>query len=264
MEYVSSSPCRSVPSLGGAPGVLTGALRQAARLTLARDTQAPHQGAASSSGLREKPPRQAILVADDDPLIVATFSQGLRSAGFEVIGAFDTTSALKACIEHSPALAILDYRMPGSNGIDLAAAIGAQTSVPVIFLSAYRDEPIVREAIRAGAMIYLVKPIDVEQLLPVVSSAIERARELTALRAEIGSTQKRTRLVSIATGLLMERLQISQKEAFERMRRHARSTRTRLEDVAEALIGATEAATRLYGEIRGRAQGSEPDSPGQE
>ncbi len=264
MEYVSSQTSRPAPPLGTAPGVLAGAFRQAARLTLAHDTPVRHQGAASSSARREKPERQAILVADDDPLIVATLSQGLRSAGFDVIEAFDTASALKACIEHSPALAILDYRMPDSNGIELAAAIGAQTGVPVIFLSAYSDEPIVREAIRAGAMIYLVKPIDVEQLLPVVSSAIERARELTALRAEIGSAQKRTRLVSVATGLLMERLQISQREAFERLRRHARSTRTRLEDVAEALISATEAATKLYGEVSGRAQGSEHDPPGQE
>jgi len=77
-----------------------------------------------------------VLVADDDPLIVATLGHVLHSAGFDVAEVFDGASALEACIRLTPALAIVDYAMPGSNGVELARMIALQTAVPVMFLSA--------------------------------------------------------------------------------------------------------------------------------
>lgn len=187
-----------------------------------------------------------IVVADDDPLIVATLSRGLRDAGFIIVEAYDSASALEACLRNSPTVALIDYKMPGATGAELARSIAAQTTIPIVFLSGYSDESLVREAIDAGAMSYLVKPIDISQLLPVLRSAVERARDLRQLRSEIKIAQTRNRTIGIATGLLMLRFQITQKDAFERLRRHARSTRSRLEDVAAALLRATEENTVLY------------------
>lgn len=200
--------------------------------------------------------RQSILVADDDRLIVATLGRGLAKAGFEVIEAFDSASALEGCVQYAPSLAIIDYKMPGLTGIDLAGSITSRTNVPVIFLSAYSDEPIVRAALGAGAMVYLVKPVDVQQLIPVVHGALEMAAKMQVLRDEIKATQKRNRVVNIATGLLMARFQIGEREAFGRLRRHARSTRTRLEEVAEALLRATEETSQLYEKLRHSGPGS--------
>ncbi|HUI59287.1 MAG TPA: response regulator [Steroidobacteraceae bacterium] len=190
----------------------------------------------------------SILVADDDRLIVATLGRGLRAAGFQVIEAFDSASALELCIERAPSLAIIDYKMPGATGVELARLIAERTAVPVIFLSAYSDPPIVDDAIAAGAMTYLVKPIDIGQLLPVARSALQRARELRKLRTELKSAHSRGKVISTATGLVMSRFHISEKDAYERLRRQARSTRMRLEDVAAALLRATEEAARLCGE----------------
>ncbi len=193
--------------------------------------------------------KSIILVADDDPLIVVTLGQGLRAAGFDVLEARDSTSALEACTQHNPALALLDYAMPGLTGVELARLIATRTSVPVMFLSAYSDAAIVQDAIEAGAMTYLVKPIDIEQLLPVIRTALQRARELHALRfqtEQLNSALQTARAVSVATGLVMAKFQIGQREALERMRRHARSTRTRLEEVATQLLRATDEAGRLY------------------
>ncbi len=150
----------------------------------------------TNSGGQEPP---TILVVDDDRLIVATLGRGLRAAGFRVIEAFDSATALALCIQHRPALAVIDYKMPDSTGVELAKRMAKHTSAPVIFLSAYSDAEIVREAISAGAMSYLVKPIDTGQLLPVIRSALERAQELQELRTELKTVQVRTKLTGVAT-----------------------------------------------------------------
>jgi AmiR/NasT family two-component response regulator len=211
--------------------------------------------------------RATVLVADDDPLIVATLGHGLRAAGFDVFEAFDGPSALDACVAHNPSLAIIDYAMPGPNGVEMARLIAARTSVPVIFLSASSDEAVVREAIAAGAMTFLVKPIDTQQLLPVVRTALERAREFQALRSQadqLNTALQTGRNVSIATGLLMAKLQIGQQEALERMRRHARSKRIRLEAFATELLRANDEAGKLYESLSNRIEARPPGAGGTE
>jgi AmiR/NasT family two-component response regulator len=195
-----------------------------------------------------------VLLADDDRLIVATLGQRLRAAGYEVLEAFDGPSALKACMTLSPDLAIIDHSMPGMSGVELARAIASSTNTPVIFLSAYSDEAIVTDAIAAGAMTYLVKPIDTEQLLPIVRTALQRAREFHALRFQAGNLAtalQKDRNVSVAIGLLMAKFNIGQREAFERLRRHARSVRAKMDDVATELLRANDETGRmleLYGD----------------
>lgn len=198
--------------------------------------------------------RPSVLVADDDRLIVATLSRGLRTSGFDVIETYDSAGALEGCLRYAPSVAVIDYKMPGSTGAELARAITSQTSVPIIFLSGYSETSIVRQAVEAGAMTYLVKPIDIAQLLPVIRSAIERAHDLRQLRSAIKRVQERDRTISIVIGLLMSRFQISAREAFDRLRRHARSTRSRIEDVAAALLRATETTASLYEKLNEQVQ----------
>jgi response regulator NasT len=174
----------------------------------------------------------------------------LRAAGFDVLEAFDATVALEICASHAVSAAIVDYAMPGMNGIEFARLNAERAaSVPVIFLSGYSDEAIVAEAIAAGAMTYLVKPVDTKHLLPVIRAALQRSRELNALRTQtqqLNSALQSSRPVNIATGLLMARFQIGQEEAFERLRRQARSRRTRLEEVAAELLRVNDEADKLY------------------
>lgn len=194
-------------------------------------------------------PRPTLLIADDDPLILATLGHVLRNADFDVIEAQNSAEALAACLERKPALAIIDYALPGTNGVELARLITNQTATPLMFLSAYKDESIVQAAIAAGAMAYLIKPIDTLHVLPAIRTALQRAVELNALRSQadqLNLALQSRRAISVATGLVMARFQIGQQEALERMRRMARSRRTRLETFAGELVKATDDATKLY------------------
>lgn len=195
--------------------------------------------------------KNVVLVADDDPLIVATLAQRLRSAGYAVLEAFDGPTALAAAVDAHPDLAIIDHSMPGMNGLELARILAASSTTAVIFLSAHNDEALVNDAIAAGAMTYVVKPIDTEQLLPIVRTALQRAREAHALQGQndkLRATLERDQSVSAAAGVLMATFRLDQREALERLRYRARSRRAKLEDVATELLRTFDAAGKLLHE----------------
>jgi response regulator NasT len=184
-----------------------------------------------------------LLVVDDDRVILATLEDGLHDAGYEVAVAGSAKEAIDLIIASPPDLAIIDVRMPGMDGIALAGHLREHTNVPFVFLSAYGDLPLVRSAVAQGALGYLLKPIDIHQLVPSIEASLERGRELTRLRESENrlktalSIEQKTRT---AVGLLMERRRLDQQSAFEVLRMYARSQRRKIGDVAQDVISAAE------------------------
>ena len=130
--------------------------------------------------------RATILVCDDDRLVLATLVHGLKTAGFDVIEADNGDDAILLARERRPDLALLDMRMNGKTGLDVAAYLRDHVGTPFMFLSAFNDERIVRQAVEFGALAYLVKPLDVRQIVPAVESALARSglRADSAAQAE--------------------------------------------------------------------------------
>lgn len=166
-----------------------------------------------------------LLIADDDRLVLATLADGLRRAGYTVLEATSGDEAIAAACEQPPDLAILDMRMPGRSGVDVAVWLREHTDTPFIFLSAYGDTAAVEEAVRAGALGYLVKPLDVQQILPSIDAALMRGRELNALleeEAQLSAALRLGRQTSLAVGILMARHQLTEQAAFNQLRAGAR------------------------------------------
>jgi response regulator NasT len=130
--------------------------------------------------------RATILVCDDDRLVLATLVHGLKSAGYDVVEADNGDDAILLARERRPDLALLDMRMNGKTGLDVAAYLRDHVGTPFMFLSAFNDERIVRQAVEFGALAYLVKPLDVRQIVPAVEAALGRsgARGAAAASAE--------------------------------------------------------------------------------
>jgi AmiR/NasT family two-component response regulator len=91
---------------------------------------------------------------------------------------------------HAPSLAIISYEMSSSTGI--AHEIANRTSVPVVLMSTCSDAAVVREAVAAGVIGFLLQPVDARQLLPVVRIALQRARDFQALRSQISTGKPQT------------------------------------------------------------------------
>ena len=198
------------------------------------------------------PARQAtrILVVDDDRPTLTLLANGLRRAGYLVTEALSGDEALRLALESNPeiGIALLDMRMPGMSGLDLAKALKEQTQVPFLFMSAHGEADIVRDATSYGALGYLVKPLEIAQVIPALEAALARAEEIKTLReseAGLNIALARDRETSIAVGIIMERNRVDRKGAFELLRSSARSQRRKVGDLAEEYVNAAETINRL-------------------
>jgi response regulator NasT len=203
----------------------------------------------SGEATRETAAIEPILLISADRPTMATVGAALRSAGFEVVEALNNVTALEACLIRRPSLAVIDYQMPEFDGIQLARKMTELCLVPFVLLSARVDEAISNAAVTAGATAYLVKPINPEQIVSVVRTALRRSQELQALQAQTERLTVAVRTgkqVGIATGLVMANLKLDQQEAFECLRRQARARRTRLEDFAGELLRIADASAEFY------------------
>ena len=201
--------------------------------------------------------RKKLLIADDEKLILTTLGQGLLDAGYAVFLASDGNDALRICNAIRPDLAILDVSMPGMSGIEVAREIKKTTNTPVIFLSAYSDADIVENAVLEGALGYLVKPVDIPQILPTIESALARASDIHELKnsqSSLCAALDKSKKISVAIGILMERHGLLQNDSFEIIRKYARSKRIKLACAAEEVLN----AANTLNIIRASHQGSSP------
>jgi response regulator NasT len=189
-----------------------------------------------------------ILVVDDDRLVLATVVAGLRQAGFDIIETDNGDDAILLARKHKPALALLDMRMQGKSGMEVARYLAANTDTGFMFLSAFGDSDIIDEANRLGALGYLVKPLDIKQIVPAVHAALDRLKARGAAqprRVARPPTVQQAGLVReqhVAVGILMERLRLDHDRATEALRAQARSEGRSVEELAVSMV---EAANRL-------------------
>ena len=196
-----------------------------------------------------------ILVVDDDRLVLATLTHGLVQAGYEVIDADNGDDAILLAREHRPDLALLDIRMEGKSGFDVAAYLREYCQMPFMFLSAFSDDETVRQVKELGAVAYLVKPLDIRQIVPAVEAAFANSAAANAatavrkadsgfapLRGErvVASNEPMTQSVAMAVGVLMHRYSLSRVPAFERLQRLAAAEGVALNEQAERLLAAVE------------------------
>ena len=194
-----------------------------------------------------------ILVVDDDRLVLATVTHGLAQAGYEVIDADNGDDAILLARQHKPDLALLDIRMEGMSGFDVAAYLRDHLHVPFMFLSAFADDATVQKVKELGAVAYLVKPLDIGQILPTVAAALAQlparaaARAATAVPAQAPAAADGAApldLVPVAVGVLMHRYSLQRATALERLRRMAADEQRSLADQAGRLVDAVELLSR--------------------
>jgi len=200
-----------------------------------------------------------LLIVDDDPLILATMSIGLSQAGYQVLEANSGEMALDMCREQRPHLAILDIQMTGMSGIETAKEIYQQFQIPFVFLTAVTERYTVSSAAREGALGFLVKPVELTQLLPSIETALFRAQEFQSLHSQKENLQtalSQNRDVSIAIGIIVAHSDLNAVEAENAMRQYARKNRAKMADLAKHIIVA---ANQLNNIINHILQDDNPD-----
>jgi len=197
-----------------------------------------------------------VLVADDNREDLDTICNGLRAAGYDVLQASDGEQAERLACEHRPDLTILDLRMPIKDGFEVAVSLRAE-GLPFISLTSYADEEMVQRITEVGSLAYLVKPLDIDQLVPAVQSALSRANELRHLKESMEQMDKalsQSREISMVVGIFMERCNLTAIQAFDALRDEARSQRRKIAEVAGEYLAAAETLHAVSSRLSERAR----------
>jgi FixJ family two-component response regulator len=136
--------------------------------------------------------RFVIFLVDDDPSVLKALTRMLSTHGYEVRAFSGPTEFLAQHDRSVPGCAIFDVSMPGLDGIELQAALKAGGAErPVIFITGVGDIPVTVQAMKAGAIDFLTKPVKSRQLLTAIALAAEKEAQALELRGELASVNDR-------------------------------------------------------------------------
>ena len=120
----------------------------------------------NSQPAAEPPRSQVFLVVDDDDTLRTRMEKSLQRRGFQVVCAADFDSAIEVIGQQPPDLALLDLKMPGRSGLELLEAIRRHSPhTRCVMLTGYGSISNAVEAIKLGAVNYVTKPADADQIL---------------------------------------------------------------------------------------------------
>jgi len=156
-----------------------------------------------------------VSVVDDDELVLRSLERILKSGGFAV-RTFPSPHEFLAQRPAGPGCLLLDMSMPGLSGLELQKRLADSADpCPVVFLSGQTDIPSTVEAMKAGAVDFLTKPVERDKLLSSVRTALERdateratreRRECVATHVASLTAREREVLVLVADGLLNKQI----------------------------------------------------------
>ncbi|HEX9343496.1 MAG TPA: response regulator [Actinomycetota bacterium] len=184
-----------------------------------------------------------VLVAEDEVLIRVDVVETLEEASHTVVGeAGDGEQAVKLARELAPDLVVMDVKMPKMDGLEAARQITAAGGA-VLVLTAFSDKELVDEAADAGTIGYLVKPFQPAQLVAAVSVALARVAETRDLQQtveELEAKLEARKVIERAKGRLMEQFDLTEDQAYTRMRRAAMDRQLPLAEIARRVLEASQ------------------------
>ena len=126
-----------------------------------------------------------IAIVDDDPSVRKGLERLIRSAGWQAETFASAQEFLDRPRTEAPSCLVLDLQLPGLSGLDLQKRMAeAGLETPIVFLTGHGNIPASVKAMKAGAIEFLTKPVDEQDLLRAIQEAIERDRRTREQHAE--------------------------------------------------------------------------------
>ena len=187
-----------------------------------------------------KSSRIKIYIAEDESIILMNFKMILQQLGYEVVGSsVNGEKALKDILELKPDLLLLDINMPRLDGISLFESVSKAYDAACIFITGHFSEAFVEKAKKAGALGYLIKPVDEKQLKASIEVAVARFDERCILRDEtekLRADLSDRKYIERAKGILMDSFGLKEGEARARLQKLSRDKNKKLAVIARELI----------------------------
>ena len=181
-----------------------------------------------------------VVIAEDEAIIRLDLKELLQEEGYDVVGETGRgDEAIELVRTHRPDLVILDIKMPGLDGLSAARQIAGERLAAVLMVTAFSQRELVEQARDAGALAYLVKPFQKNELIPAIEVAIGRFAELTSLEREVEDLQSRLearKTIDRAKGKLMDDHGMAEQDAWRFLQQSAMTNRVRIDEVAAQVL----------------------------
>ncbi len=179
-----------------------------------------------------------VVIADDESIIRLDLKEILEGDGYLVVGeAARGDDALTMIKDLQPDLALLDVKMPGLDGIEVARALKGSATV-VVRLTACSQRRLIESARDAGVVAYLVKPFRSSELLPKLAALLSPAAEEEHATdvSHVDDKIETREIVQRAKEMLMRDRGLDEPAAFEIIQQSAMRGRTRMRDIAQQIL----------------------------
>jgi len=159
--------------------------------------------------MRQLPEPEAVIIAivDDDPSVRKGLQRLIRSAGWRAETFASAQEFLARSRAESPNCVLLDLQLPGLSGLDLQkrmAEVGLET--PIVFLTGHGNIPASVQAMKAGAVQFLTKPVDEQELLQAIEEAVERDRRTRQQQVEMSELRDRYESLTVREQEVMQQV----------------------------------------------------------
>ena len=136
--------------------------------------------------------KTTIYIVDDDPSVNRSLERLLRSANYQVESFYSAENFLDLEYYERPSCLILDVSMPGMNGLELQEKLASlNLNLPIIFITGHATVPMSVHAMKGGAVNFLQKPFDQDELIAEIEKAIQLDSKETQREAEISEIENR-------------------------------------------------------------------------
>lgn len=192
-----------------------------------------------------------VLIGEDDRVTAEELRTLLQRWGHGLAGiAQDGRGTVAMAESLAPDLVLMNAKMPGLDGIEAVHQIMARRPAPIVLVAAHSDPDLIEQAMVAGVMGYLVKPVRFEVLGPAIALATSRFADLMALRKDVRSLKEAVilrRQVERAKGILVQRMRLPEAAAHKTLQRLAKRERCTMAEAAGRVV----AADKLFAEMEG-------------
>jgi AmiR/NasT family two-component response regulator len=186
--------------------------------------------------------RRSVLIIEDDTLVGMGLRSYLEKMGHQVVGqAASSGEAIEMFKKYKPDLVLVDIRLDGADGIDLAGRLLAERPCPMIVVSAYGEAELVSRAATTGVFGYLIKPASRESLAAQIEIAVRRFEEREQLKSEkqqLSQTLETRKSVEKAKGVVMKRMNLDEPAAHRWLQLECQKRRMPIGDLAKEILAA--------------------------
>ncbi|KYG92320.1 response regulator [Metasolibacillus sp. FSL H7-0170] len=181
-----------------------------------------------------------VMIVEDESLIAIDLQYILEDNGYEVVAhAKNGEIAIELAYLHKPHLILMDIKMPKLDGLKASKIIEQQFGIPILFISAYSEKELLSYMKQDNVLGYVMKPFSEKNVLPALEVAfhqIEKFDRLSGQLQQVQNQMEKRKVIERAKGLLMQLENISEEEAYKKIRNESMRTQQEMVHIAQQII----------------------------